>query len=77
MAYIDSVAVIGDLEELEAAFFDEDFERGGTGVDGVFHELFEGMDWSDNDLSGCDLVYDIWMKCLSCVRIMFCTGTWG
>lgn len=66
------MAVIGDLEKLETPIFDEDFERGGASVNGVFHELFKGVDRCNDNFSCCNLVYDIWMECLNCVRITFC-----
>lgn len=29
------------------------------------------MDWSYNNLAGCDLVHNVWMECLTCISITF------
>jgi len=54
----DSVAVVGDLNELEAAILDEEIDGGGAGVEAVLEELLDGVDRTLNDLAGGDSVDD-------------------
>ena len=54
----DSVAVVGDLDKLEAAVLDEDIDGGGGGVEAVLEELLDGGDWALDDLAGGDSVDD-------------------
>ena len=66
------MAVVGDLEELEAAIFNEDFEGRGAGVDGVFNELFEGVHRGDDYFASGDFVDYVGGKGLESVRITVC-----
>ena len=54
----DAVAVVGDLDELEAAFFYDDIYGRGVGVEAVLDELLHGGDWPLDDLSGGNAVDD-------------------
>lgn len=56
--------VVGDLKKLETAVFDQDLDRGRTGIDGIFYQLFQSMHGSNNNLPCGDLVYDIWVESL-------------
>jgi len=56
VTYSDSVAVVGDLDELEAAILDEEIDGGGGGVEAVLEELLDGGDRPLNDLAGGDPV---------------------
>ncbi len=51
-----AVAVVGDADELAAAGFDFDADAGGSGVEGVFEELFDDGGWAFDDFAGGDLV---------------------
>lgn len=53
----DSVAVVGDLDEFEAAILDEEADGGGGGVEAVLHELLHGGDGALDDLAGGDSVH--------------------
>lgn len=53
----DAVAVIGDLDELEAAVLDDDVYGGGAGVETVLNELFDGGDRALDNLAGGDSVH--------------------
>lgn len=57
MTYSDSVAVVGDLDEFEAAVLDDDVDGGGVGVETVLDELFDGGDGALDDLTGGDSVH--------------------
>lgn len=58
-AHINPVAVVGNLKQLETAILDEYFQCSRSGIDGVLNEFFQGVDWSDYDLAGSDLVDNI------------------
>jgi hypothetical protein len=47
---IDTVAVIGDLDELEASFLQGELDGGRTGVERVFNELLDRVGWAMYDL---------------------------
>lgn len=68
------MAIVGNLKELETTVFDEDFERRGAGINGIFDKFFEGMDGGDDDFAGRDLVYDVWRECLGRIRSRFATA---
>ena len=51
-----AVAVVGDADELAAAGFDFDADAGGSGVEGVFEELFDDGGGTLDDFAGGDLV---------------------
>ena len=51
-----AVAVVGDADELAAAGFDLDADAGGSGVEGVFEELFDDGGGALDDFAGGDLV---------------------
>lgn len=63
-AYIDTAAAVGDLEQLQTTVLDQDVERGGPSVDGVFDEFLQRVHGCDNDLAGCNLVDHVWVQCL-------------
>ena len=54
----DAMAVVGDLDELEAAVLYDDVYGGGMGVEAVLDELLHGGDRPLDDLSGGDAVDD-------------------
>lgn len=58
------MAVVGDLEEFEAAILDEDFNGSRASVDGILDQLFQCMHGSHDDLSCSDLVHDIGIESL-------------
>ena len=51
-----AVAVVGDADEFAAAGFDLDADAGGSGVEGVFEELFDDGGGALDDFAGGDLV---------------------
>src|SRR5579871_637666 len=51
-----AVAVVGDADELAASGFDLDADAGGSGVEGVFEELFDDGGGALNDFAGSNLV---------------------
>ena len=51
-----AVAVVGDTDELAAAGFDFDTDAGGSGIEGVFEELFDDGGGTLDDFAGSDLV---------------------
>lgn len=53
------MAIVGYLKKFEATVLNENFQSGGACIDGVFDELFQGMNGRNNNLSGCDLVDNI------------------
>lgn len=52
------MAVVGNLDEFEAAVFDNDVDGGGLGVEAVLDELFNGGHRPLNNLSGSDSIDD-------------------
>lgn len=64
MTHVYAMAVVGNLEELEAAILDEDFNGSRTSVDGILDQLFQCMHGSHDDLSRSDLIDDIGIESL-------------
>lgn len=62
--YLDSAAIVGDLEELQTSILGHHIQGSGARIDGVLNKLLESMDGSHNDFSRGDLVDDIGVKCL-------------
>ena len=54
-----SAAIVGDLQKLEPAVFDDDVELRGTGINGILQQLLQGVDRGDDDLTSGYLVDDI------------------
>jgi hypothetical protein len=59
---IDTVAIVRDLDELEASFFQGELDGGRTGVERVLNELLDRVGWAMYDLlsettSGCNATY--------------------
>lgn len=54
----DSVAIVGDLDEFEAAVLDDEVDGGGGGVEAVLDQLLDGGDGALDDLAGGDSVDD-------------------
>lgn len=52
------MAVVGNLDELEASVLDDDVDGGGSGVEAVLDELFHGGVRALDHLSGGDPVHD-------------------
>lgn len=57
----DAVAVVGNLDELEASVLDDDVDGSGSGVEAVLDELFHGGVRALDHLSGGDPVHDGWI----------------
>ena len=62
--HLNSAAIVGDLEKLQAAILGHHIQGSSARIDGVLNELLESMDRSHNDLTGSDFIDDIWVKCL-------------
>lgn len=62
------MTIVSDLQKFQPAFFDENFERGGASINSIFYELFQGVHWCNNNLSGSDFVDNIWIKSLKTIR---------
>ncbi len=58
------MAIVGDLEQFEPAFLDQDFDGRGARVDGIFEQFLERVHGSHDDLAGGDLVDDILIQSL-------------
>lgn len=54
----DSVAIVGDLDEFEAAVLDDEVDGGGGGVEAVLDQLLHGGDGALDDFPGGDSVDD-------------------
>ena len=61
-AYIDPMPVVSDLEQLEPAVFDHNFQRRGSRVDGIFDELFQSMNGCNNNLPRGNFIDNILIK---------------
>lgn len=53
------MAVVCDLEQLEATFFDQHFYGRRSSIDRVLEEFFQCIHRGNDDLAGGDLVDDI------------------
>lgn len=62
--YLDAAAIVGDLEEFEAAVLDQDFECSGASIDRVLNQFLQSIDRGNNDLSCGDLVDNVGVKSL-------------
>ena len=58
------MSIVRDFEQLQTALFDDNLQRSGAGINSILDEFLKGMDRSDNDFSGSDLVHNIFVKCL-------------
>ena len=54
-----TASVIGDLDQLFAAGFDDDLDAGGAGVEGVFQQFFDYRGGTFHYLAGGDFVGDV------------------
>jgi hypothetical protein len=63
--YIDAVAIVCDLKQLQAPVFDHYFERCRAGINGILDKFFESMHRCYDDLASSDLVHNIRIKCLN------------
>lgn len=61
---IDTVAVVGDLKQLEAPVLDDNVERRRTSIHCVLNQFLQSMNWGDNDFAGSDFVDNILIKSL-------------
>lgn len=68
IADLDSGPIVGDLQQLQAAVLDHDFQRSRSRVHGIFDELLQSMHWRDDDLSCRNLVHDAWIQSLSSIH---------
>ena len=59
---IDAMAVVSDLKQLQAAILDDNLERGGASIDGIFNQFLQGIDRGDYDFTGSDFVNNILIK---------------
>lgn len=48
--HVDTMTVIGNLEQLEAAVLDRDANSGGPGVECVLNQLLDGVCWAVDNL---------------------------
>lgn len=62
--HIYSMTIVSDLQKLQPAFFNKNFEGGRASINSILDELLQSMDRSNNDLSGRDFVDNIWIECL-------------
>ena len=56
--HADAVAVVLDLQQLEAPFLRSDLDAGGTSVQAVLQQLFHGVGRANDDLPGCNPVHN-------------------
>lgn len=66
--YLNPTAIICDLEKLQPAIFNEDFQRRRAGIHSILDEFFESVHRGDDNLAGCNLIHDIWIQRLICSR---------
>lgn len=62
LAYVDTMPVIRDLEKLQTAILDQDLQRRRARVDRILDELFQRMNWCNDDFSGGNLVHHVLME---------------
>lgn len=67
-AYVNAASVVGNLEQLEAALLDQNFEGSRACVDCIFDQLLESVYRGHNDLAGSNLVDHILIECLKAVK---------
>ena len=63
------MAVVGDLQQLQAAFLDHDLQRAGPGIDCILDELFQRVHGGHDDLASRDLVDDVLVQGLQIVSV--------
>ena len=63
--HINARAIIGDLQQLQAAVFDQNLEGRGACIHGVLNQLFQRVNRGDDDLAGGDFVDNVLIKRLS------------
>lgn len=63
-AHLNTTAIICDLQQFQAALFDEYLERGRARIHSILDELLQGMHRGDNDLSCGNFVHDIGVQSL-------------
>ena len=56
--YLNAAPVIRDLQELQTAILDKDFYVCRASINGIFHHLFQSIDWGYDYLACSDPVYD-------------------
>ena len=61
---VDSVAIVGNLKQLQPSIFDNNLKRSRPGVDSILNQFFQSMNRSDYDFAGSNLVYHILVKSL-------------
>ena len=64
MAHLDAAAVVSTLQQLETTLLHDDFERCGTCIDGIFHQLLQSVHGCDDDFTSSNLVDDIGVQSL-------------
>jgi hypothetical protein len=62
------MAIVCDLQKLQATFFDKNFKIGGASIDSVLNQFFQSMDWSNNYFPGSNFVDNVWIESLKNVR---------
>jgi hypothetical protein len=62
----DPMPIVGDLKELQTAFFDQDIDLCGSCVDGVFDEFFECVRGTLDYFPRSDFVHDLRRQRVSC-----------
>ena len=61
---IDTVAIVGDLKQLQAPILDNNFERSRASIHCVFDQFLQCMDWGDYDFASSNLIDNILVKSL-------------
>ena len=56
--------IVSDLQKFQSPFFNNNFERGGSGVDAILDEFLQSIDGCNNDFPGCNFVNDIGIESL-------------
>lgn len=62
--HLDARAVVGNLEQLHTALFDEDLKTRGAGVDSILDKFLQSVDRSDNNLPCRNFVHHSWVQSL-------------
>lgn len=60
------MTIVGDLKQLQTAFFDQDIDLCGSCVDGVFNEFFECVRGTLDYFPRSDFVHDLRCQRVSC-----------
>lgn len=56
MTYLNTTAIIRNLQKLQPTILDKNFQRRGPGIHSILNELFQSMHRGDDNLPGCNLI---------------------